>query len=62
MTALSLVWAQDQERSAPLSTLEDMRCDVCLYFVAPHNLHTLDVTIKAGLQNFVPLVPIIGKV
>ena len=57
-----LVCAQDKARSVPLSALEDTRCDVCLFFVEPHSLHTLDAALKAGLASSVPIVPIIGKV
>ena len=47
----------------PLSALEDTRCDVCLFFVAPHSsLHALNATLNAGMGICVPLVPIIGKV
>lgn len=46
---LFLVYAQDKERSVPLSALEDTRCDVCLFFVAPHSsLDALKATLRAS--------------
>ena len=45
-----------------MSALEDTRCDVCLYFVAPHSLRPLDITMMARIGCLVPVVPIIAKV
>lgn len=46
----------------PLSALEDTRCDVCLYFIAPHSLRPLDAAMMASIGRLVPVVPIIAKV
>lgn len=46
----------------PLSALEDTRCDVCLYFVAPHSLRPLDAAMMARIGRLVPVVPIVAKV
>ena len=54
--------AQDTARPVPLSALEDTRCDVCLYFVAPHSLRPLDAAMMARIGRLVPVVPIIAKV
>ena len=46
----------------PLTAYEDSRVDVCLYFVAPHNLRPLDVAMMQRIGALAPVVPIIAKV
>ena len=46
----------------PLTAYEDSRVDVCLYFVAPHNLRPLDVAVMRRIGALTPVVPIIAKV
>lgn len=46
----------------PLTAYEDSRVDVCLYFIAPHNLRPLDVAMMQRIGALAPVVPIIAKV
>ena len=46
----------------PLTSYEDSRVDVCLYFIAPHNLRPLDLAMMRRIGAHAPVVPIIAKV
>ena len=45
-----------------MTSFEDTRVDICLYFIAPHALLPTDVATIQRLGRTVPIVPIISKV
>lgn len=45
-----------------MSEYEDSRVDVCLYFIAPHNLRPADIEMIHCIGQRVPVIPIIAKV
>jgi septin family protein len=53
---------QAHDRPGPMSSIEDTRMDVCVYFISPHNLRPVDVTMINRIGQHVPVVPVIGKV
>ena len=40
----------------------DPRVDVCLYFVSPHRIKSIDVEFMAKLSAVVPVLPVLAKV
>ena len=56
------VWPQDKNRTRPMSDFEDTRVDVCLYFIAPHNLRPVDIEMMNQIGQLVPVIPVIAKV
>ena len=53
---------QMPNRDVPMTSFEDTRVDICLYFIAPHALLPADVATIQRLGRTVPIVPIISKV
>ena len=45
-----------------MTYFEVTRVDVCLYFIAPHSLRPVDISMIAAIGQRVPVVPVIGKV
>ncbi len=45
-----------------MSDFEDTRVDVCLYFIAPHNLRPVDIVMVDQIGKLVPVIPVIAKV
>ena len=54
--------AQMPNRDVPMTSFEDTRVDICLYFIAPHALLPADIAAIQRLGRTVPIVPIISKV
>ena len=61
MTAVCCA-AQMPNRDVPMTSFEDTRVDICLYFIAPHALLPTDIATIKRLGRTVPIVPIISKV
>ena len=53
---------QMPNRDMPMTSFEDTRVDICLYFIAPHALLPTDIHTIKRLGKTVPVVPIISKV
>ena len=53
---------QMPNRDVPMTSFEDTRVDICLYFIAPHTLLPADIATIKRLGKMVPIVPIISKV
>ena len=53
---------QMPNRQVPMTSFEDTRVDICLYFIAPHALLPADVMTIKRLGSMVPIVPVISKV
>lgn len=53
---------QMPNRDVPMTSFEDTRVDICLYFIAPHALLPADIATIQRLGRTVPIVPIISKV
>ena len=60
--AAYLACEQDPQRRVPMSAVEDMRVDACLFFINPNNLKAEEVSAMAKLAELVPIVPMIAKV
>lgn len=45
-----------------MSEFEDTRVDVCLYFIAPHNLRPVDISMMEQIGELVPVIPVVAKV
>jgi len=52
---------QDARRLGPMHKIADPRVDVCLYFISPHRIKSIDVDFMAKLSKFVPVLPILAK-
>ena len=60
--AAYLACEQDFQRRVPMSAVEDMRVDACLFFINPNSLKAEEVAAMARLAELVPIVPMIAKV
>lgn len=56
-----LALEQDPQRHVPMSAVEDMRVDACLFFINPNSLKPEELTAMADLAKLVPVVPMIAK-
>ena len=45
-----------------MSEFEDTQVDVCLYFIAPHNLRPVDISMMEQIGQLVPVISVIAKV
>lgn len=54
----------DPSRQAPLSTLPDPRCDVCVFLLPPRGLleDGSQMEAVARLAQLVPVIPVVAKV
>lgn len=57
-----LALEQDPQRHVPMSAVEDMRVDACLFFINPNSLKPEELSAMADLAKLVPVVPMIAKV
>ena len=57
----ALAREQDAKRTAPLSSDDDPRVDVCIYFLSPHRIKPIDLKFMTELSNLVPLIPVLAK-
>ena len=60
--AAYLAHEQDPQRRVPMSAVEDMRVDACLFFINPNNLKAEEVAVMTQLAALVPIVPMVAKV
>ena len=60
-SAIFFSW-QDPDRQNTMSRHEDLRVDVCLYFIAPHAFTRSDCDTIKMLSKRVPVIPILAKV
>lgn len=52
---------QDARRLGPMHKAPDPRVDVCLYFISPHRIKSIDVEFMAKLAGVVPVLPVLSK-
>lgn len=52
---------QDARRLGPMHKIADPRVDVCLYFISPHRIKSIDVDFMTKLSKVVPVLPILAK-
>ena len=57
----ALAREQDAKRTAPLSSDDDPRVDVCIYFLSPHRIKPIDLKFMTELSALAPLVPVLAK-
>ncbi|CAK0738433.1 hypothetical protein CVIRNUC_001042 [Coccomyxa viridis] len=55
------IFIQMPNRDVPMTSFEDTRVDICLYFIPPHALLPADIATIQRLGRTVPIVPIISK-
>lgn len=50
------------DREAAMSSSPDVRVDVCLYLIEPHQLTEVDIQAMKALGKFTSIVPLLAKV
>lgn len=53
---------QSPVRKADMVSLPDVRVDVCLYLIEPHQLPKEDIEAIKAVGKFAPVVPLLAKV
>ena len=57
----ALAREQDAKRTGPLSSDDDPRVDVCIYFLSPHRIKPIDMKFMTELSALAPLIPVLAK-
>lgn len=53
---------QSSARKTAMASTADVRVDVCLYLIEPHQLLEVDIEAMKSVGRFTPVVPLIAKV
>eukprot|EP00884_Botryococcus_braunii_P014216 jgi/Botrbrau1/22796/Bobra.0132s0122.1 len=51
----------DVNRTTALAQLEDVRFDICLFFVLPHGLRPLEIMAMKEIAKLMPVIPLLSK-
>lgn len=53
---------QSPDRKAAMGSSPDVRVDICLYLIEPHQLPEEDIEAIKAIGKFTPVVPLLAKV